>query len=84
MKKVKNWLTVYDLCCDGSWEDKYYAFNVAGSKKQWEAVHYSPKVDKVIISRLTETGGKSTGILDMRYTFRYVPRTLLITHLYSR
>lgn len=84
MSKEKNWKTVYDLCCDGNWENDYYAFSVAGSKKKWDSARYSYRTGKVVLYRLVERGGKAVGILGMRYTFRYVPKHLLVTHLYPR
>ncbi len=84
MSKEKAWKTVYDLCCDGAWENNYYAFSVAGSKKKWDSAVYSYRTGKVVISRLVDCGGKAVGILGMRYTFRYVPKHLLVTYLHSR
>jgi hypothetical protein len=71
------YITAWDLCKDNDWEEEYFA-KVAYGSVLWEAAVYKDSCDKVILSRVVESGGKSF-LMGLGYKQSYVkPETPII------
>lgn len=75
--------TVFELSQNTAWEKTSIGFKVVGSKLMWESAVYSQRADKVVISRVVDSGGKPF-YLGLGCIHRYVKCETPITEFVKR
>ena len=75
--------TVFELSQDTAWEKTSIGFKIGKSKIMWESAVYSQRADKVVLSRIVDSGGQRF-YLGLGAIHRYVKCETPVTEFVKR